>query len=74
MAAALSLPTSLAAADPDPADWAAVEAEARGQTVFWNAWGGSTTTNDFIAWVGARVAEDYGVTLEHVKLSDTADA
>ncbi|SHH09658.1 putative thiamine transport system substrate-binding protein [Cognatiyoonia sediminum] len=63
-----------ALADTDPADWAAVTEKADGQTVYWNAWGGSTTTNDFIAWVGSRVAEDYGVTLEHVKLSATSDA
>ena len=63
-----------ALADTDPANWDAVTAAAQGQTVYWNAWGGSTTTNDFIAWVGARVAEEYGVTLEHVKLTDTADA
>jgi putative thiamine transport system substrate-binding protein len=63
-----------ALADVDPANWDAVIAEAEGQTVYWNAWGGSTTTNDFLAWVAARVAEDYGVTLEHVKLTDTADA
>ena len=61
-------------AETDPANWDGVTAAAQGQTVYWNAWGGSTTTNDFIAWVGARVAEDYGVTLEHVKLTDTADA
>ncbi|MEO9862888.1 MAG: ABC transporter substrate-binding protein [Yoonia sp.] len=61
-------------ADVDPADWDAVIAEADGQTVYWNAWGGSTNTNDFIAWVGERVSEEYGVTLEHVKLTDTADA
>ena len=65
---------SVALAETDPADWDAVTAAAQGQTVYWNAWGGSTTTNDFIAWVGDRVAEDYGVTLEHVKLTDTADA
>lgn len=71
--AALIAPVA-AFADPNPADWDAVKAEAAGQTVYWNAWGGSTTTNDFLAWVGSRVAEDYGVTLEHVKLTDTADA
>lgn len=71
--AALIAPVA-AIADPNPADWDAVKAEADGQTVYWNAWGGSTTTNDFLAWVGSRVAEDYGVTLEHVKLTDTADA
>lgn len=71
--AALSLPMAVLAT-PDPADWDAVTTEANGQTVYWNAWGGSTTTNDFIAWVGDRVMEDYGVVLEHVKLTDTADA
>ncbi len=63
-----------ATAQTDPADWDAVLEAADGQTVYWNAWGGSTTTNAFIAWVGDRVAEEYGVTLEHVKLSETADA
>ena len=61
-------------AETDPADWDAVKAQATGQTVYWNAWGGSTTTNDFIAWLGDQVAAEYGVTLEHVKLTDTADA
>ena len=61
-------------AEVDPSDWDAVVAEAEGQTVYWNAWGGSTNTNDFIAWVGERVSQEYGVTLEHVKLTDTADA
>jgi putative thiamine transport system substrate-binding protein len=72
-AAVVALPC-LALAEPNPADWDAVLDEARGQTVYWNAWGGATNTNDFIAWVGQRVAEDYGVTVEHVKLADTADA
>jgi len=63
-----------ALANPEPADWDAVVAEADGQTVYWHAWGGSTNTNDFIAWVGENVKATYGVTLEHVKLTDTADA
>lgn len=71
--AALVAPVA-ALSDPNPADWDAVLADAQGETVYWNAWGGSTTTNDFLAWVGSRVAEDFGVTLEHVKLTDTADA
>lgn len=59
---------------PNPSDWPAVTAEAKGQTVYWHAWGGSTATNDFIAWVGDRVAEDYEIKLEQVKLESTADA
>ncbi len=70
---ALTLATP-ALAEPDPSNWAAVLEEARGQTVYFNAWGGSTQANDFIAWAGSRVAEDFGVTVEHVKLSETADA
>lgn len=73
-ALAVALASPLAAQSTDPADWDAVTAAAKGQTVYWNAWGGSTTTNAFIEWVGDRVAAEYGVTLEHVKLSDTADA
>lgn len=64
----------MANAETNPSDWPAVLDSAKGQTVYWNAWGGSTTTNDFIAWVGKRVKEEHGVTLEHVKLSDTANA
>lgn len=70
LAATLALP---AAAETDPADWNAVARAAEGQTVYWHAWGGSSATNDFIAWIGERAAEE-GVTLEHVKLADTADA
>ncbi|WP_432448273.1 ABC transporter substrate-binding protein [Aliiroseovarius marinus] len=61
-------------ADPNPADWDAVLTEAKGQTVYWNAWGGSPTTNAFIDWAGDQIEARYGVTLEHVKLTDTADA
>lgn len=48
--------------------------EARGQTVFWNAWGGDSRTNAFIEWVGRQTQAAYGVSVEHVKLTDTAEA
>ena len=56
------------------ADWDAILAEAKGQTVYWHAWGGDPKINDFIAHIGAQALERHGVTLEHVKLSSTADA
>jgi putative thiamine transport system substrate-binding protein len=62
------------ARSPDPADWEAVLAEARGQTAYWYAWGGSNAVNDYIAWAAAEVEARYGVAVEHVKLADTADA
>lgn len=54
--------------------WADVEARARGQTVYFNAWAGSQQVNDYIAWAAGEVASRYGITLEHVKLADTAEA
>ena len=54
--------------------WADVEQRARGQTVYFNAWAGSPQVNDYIAWAAGAVAERYGITLEHVKLTDTAEA
>ena len=61
-------------ADPDVTKWDDVLAEAMGQTIYFHAWGGSADANDFIAWAGEQVSDRYGVTVEHVKLTDTADA
>ena len=63
-----------ALAQPDPANWPAVLAEAQGQTVYWNAWGGDPRINAFIAHVGDEAQARYGVTLQQVKLASTADA
>ncbi|MCA3555373.1 ABC transporter substrate-binding protein [Aestuariivirga sp.] len=54
--------------------WAAIEKQAKGQTVHFNAWGGSPQVNDYIAWAGAELRKRHGITLEHVKLTDTAEA
>ena len=45
-----------------------------GQTVHFNAWGGSPAINDYIAWVGSRLKEEHGIKLVHVKLTDTGEA
>ncbi|NGQ92780.1 ABC transporter substrate-binding protein [Rhodobacter sp. HX-7-19] len=56
------------------AEWDGILSEARGQTVYWHAWGGDPKINDFITWIGEKAQERYGVTLEHVKLAATSDA
>ena len=66
--------SSNAMADPDSKIWDMVVEEAKGQTVYWNAWGGSTQINDYIEWVGDRMEEEYDVEVVHVKLDDTANA
>ena len=54
--------------------WDAIVAKAKEQTVYWNAWGGDERINAYIAWAGERLWSDYGITLRHVKLSDTGEA
>ncbi|MCB1457557.1 MAG: ABC transporter substrate-binding protein, partial [Nitratireductor sp.] len=75
---ATGMATGIALASPawavDPANWEQVEADARGQTVYFNAWGGAQNINDYIAWAGAVVKERYGFDVVHVKLDDTANA
>jgi putative thiamine transport system substrate-binding protein len=58
----------------DVGKWDRILAEARGQTVYWHAWGGEQSINDYIAWAGVEVKKHFGVSVEHVKLTDTAEA
>jgi len=60
------------AAQAEP--WIETVSKARGQTVFWNAWAGDERINAYIAWAGEQVKSRYGVAVQHVKLSDTAEA
>ncbi len=55
------------------ATWAGIEADAKGKTVYFNAWAGSETINAYIAWAGEQVKSRFGVTLNHVKIADTAE-
>jgi putative thiamine transport system substrate-binding protein len=62
------------AGEPDPEKWQEVLADARGETVFFNAWGGAENINAYLEWAGAELERRYGVKLVHVKLDDTANA
>ena len=80
LAAALALGlVTMAHANPpqqalDLTDWPAIEEAARGQTVYWHAWGGDERINAFIDWVGTELEARHGVRLEHVRLAATSDA
>jgi putative spermidine/putrescine transport system substrate-binding protein len=56
------------------ADWASVLAQAKGQTVNWYMYGGDDTLNTFVTGYVAHQLKSYGVTLNEVKITDTADA
>ena len=70
----VSLTLGAVAADPDPKGWDEILADAKGETVYWNAWGGSENINAYIEWAGEELKQRYGVELVHVKLDDTANA
>jgi putative thiamine transport system substrate-binding protein len=62
------------AGEPDPERWQEVLADARGETVYFNAWGGAENINAYLEWAGQELEKRYGVKLVHVKLDDTANA
>lgn len=55
------------------ADWPEVLEMAKGQTVYFNAWGGSDSINAYLQWVGETVSDRYSVRLVHVKVADIAE-
>jgi len=63
---------SAAAVEPD-SEWELVLKEAQGQTVYFNAWGGSDRINTYLQWAADEIQENYGVKLNHVKVGDIAE-
>tara|TARA_Y100001956_G_scaffold41876_1_gene40995 strand:- start:1353 stop:2495 length:1143 start_codon:yes stop_codon:yes gene_type:complete len=65
---ALTATTALAADT-----WQQITDKAKGQTVYFHAWGGSQEINNYIRWAGDQLNQQYGVTLKHVKVTDIAE-
>jgi putative spermidine/putrescine transport system substrate-binding protein len=63
------------AAPPGFSSWDDVLAQARGQTVYWNMWGGSAGINRYVdETLGGALADEFGVTLNRIPIKDTIDA
>lgn len=71
--ASLTLATALMVSTAAAQSWDETVSAARGQEVYFNAWGGSEAINDYILWVAQQVRSQYGIRLEHVKVADTGD-
>ncbi|MGB1237383.1 MAG: ABC transporter substrate-binding protein [Pseudomonadales bacterium] len=65
--------TVQAAQSDDQQYWNQILERAKGQTVYFNAWGGSQVINDYIRWAADRVEAEYAVSVKHVKVTDTGD-
>ncbi|ABP60372.1 ABC transporter substrate-binding protein [Enterobacter sp. 638] len=68
--------TGLLLAAPAMADasWQTVQNDAKGQTVWFNAWGGDQAVNRYLDWVSGEMKTHYAITLKIVHLADAADA
>ncbi|APB05498.1 MULTISPECIES: ABC transporter substrate-binding protein [Raoultella] len=53
--------------------WQQIARQARGQTVWFNAWGGDPAVNRYLDWVSAEVKRDYAIDLRIVHIADAAD-
>ena len=54
--------------------WQQIQQEAKGQTVWFNAWGGDPAVNQYRDWVSGEMKTHYAITLNIVHLADAADA
>ena len=70
----ISLGLVIAAASANANEFTNLEKAAKGQTVYFNAWGGDAKINSYINWAGDILSDRYSVKLVHVKLTDTASA
>ena len=68
------LATGGAAGAVDAEQWQEVLADARGETVYFNAWGGSSAINAYIQWARDAAKARFGLSVVQVKLEDTAAA
>jgi len=70
---AVLAPLTGLAQDRNPSgDWQKVLDKAKGQTVYFHAWGCEPRINAYIQWAAREVSQSYGVRVVHVKVSDTA--
>lgn len=54
-------------------NWSEIVATSKGQTVYFNAWGGSEATNDYILWAARECQKRYGFQVNHVKVMDISE-
>ncbi|GAK87984.1 ABC transporter, periplasmic substrate-binding protein YnjB [Vibrio ponticus] len=54
-------------------NWQTVTDKAKGQTVYFHAWGGSQEINNYLRWVASEMEAKYDINLQHVKVTDIAE-
>lgn len=55
------------------AKWQQTVKSAKGQSVYFYAWGGSKAVNDYLRWATREIAQQYQIRLIHVKVTDPSE-
>ena len=55
-------------------NWQQTQHQAKGQTVWFNAWGGDEAVNHYLDWVSGEMKRDYDINLRIVHIADAADS
>lgn len=53
--------------------WQDITQQARGETVYFHAWGGSQEVNNYLRWAAVQLKQQHDINLVHVKVSDIAE-
>lgn len=51
-------------------DWQEIEDKAKGQTVYFHAWGGSNEINSYLRWASKQLKNQFDIDMKHVKVAD----
>lgn len=51
--------------------WSELEQQAKGNTLYFYAWGGAQSINDYIQWAADEAKHRYDIEVVHVKVADT---
>jgi putative thiamine transport system substrate-binding protein len=54
-------------------DWSSVLKQAKGETVYLNAWGGDPNVNSYLQWAAKQIQKKYDVKLIQVKVANIAE-
>lgn len=62
------------AANISEKSWSEIVAASKGQTVYFNGWGGgSEAVNDYVLWASRQCQKRYGFEVKHVKVTDISE-
>lgn len=61
------------AVDISGKSWSEIVTTSKGQTVYFNGWGGSEAVNDYVLWAARECQKRYGFEVKHVKVTDISE-